>query len=74
MAAGPEMWNAFIAHLEKMAARLRVELEPYKSGTQRVSRRAGDDWVDITVERTQQIEREIESLESTIARTRKDHA
>jgi hypothetical protein len=43
-------------------------LAPYRDGTQKVNRRAGGEWVDITKERIEQIEREIKSLEAAIAR------
>jgi hypothetical protein len=74
MAADPEMWKAFIRHLEEMIERLSKELAPYQAKTQYVSRMVAGEVVDITTERIQQIEREIQSLRNTLARVRRDHA
>jgi len=73
MAADPEMWKSFLEWCERAATKLREELAPYEAGTQRVSRGAGGEWVDITASRIEQIKREIASLENTMARIRKDH-
>jgi hypothetical protein len=68
MAADPEIWKAFIRHLEEMIERLKRELAPYEAKIQFVYRMAGGEKVDITAERTKQIEREIQSLRNTLAR------
>jgi len=65
VAADPEMWKAFIRHLEEMIERLKRELAPYEAKTQMVYRVADGVKIEITAERIKQIEREIHSLRNT---------
>ena len=69
MAADPEMWKAFIRHLEEMIERLKRELAPYEAKTQMVYRVADGVKIEITAERIKQIEREIHSLRNTLRHT-----
>ena len=72
--ADPDLFKAFVGHLEKMVGELKDELKPYKDGTAQAGRGVGGVWTDITPLRIAQIEREIEALQNAIARYGKDHA
>jgi hypothetical protein len=72
MVTPKERSDAFLDWCDQSIAERRVELAPYEDGSQRVIRRAGGEWVDITKERIEQIGREIKSLEAAITR-HKEH-
>lgn len=77
MAADPEMWKAFIGHLEKMIEDRQAQLAPLESGEMKLGHRGPDtgyQWVDITEAQAQSIRNEIVSLNNTLDRVRKDHA
>lgn len=74
MPAPPEMWNAFIEHLEEMIAGRRWELAPLKDGSMRLRRRYHGEEFDITKERIAQIEHEIANIQNTIHRVRSEYA
>jgi hypothetical protein len=67
----PNLSEAFVENLLGMVAQLREELSRLVAGTASAGMRLnGEQWVDITPFRVQQIEREIAALEDAIARHR----
>ena len=77
MAADPEMWNAFIEHLEGMIAERLAQLASLESGAIRMGRRGletGGQWVDITEPQAQSLRKEIAGLQRTIDRVQQDYA
>jgi len=75
MAASPEMWNAFVEHLDGMIAERRALLRPLLDGKVRSGRRGPDtngEWIDTTDANIQRLENEITSLQHTIDRVKKE--
>jgi hypothetical protein len=67
MSAPHEMWEAFLDWCRDAVTDRRKELDSLVAGTARYGRGYQGDWDDITEERIAQIEREVASLENTIA-------
>ena len=77
MPADPEMWTAFMEHLEAMIAERKAHLAPLESGEMTLGHRGADtggEWVDITKPQAQSLRNEIASIQRTLDRVRKDHA
>jgi hypothetical protein len=73
MAADPQMWKAFIEHLEAMISDRRDQLAPLEAGKMKLGSRgtaSNYEWEDITELRAQQIRNEIASIQSTIDRNK----
>lgn len=69
MSAPPEMWEAFIGHLEGMVEERTKMLAALDNGMHITKNH-----VDITKEWGEQIEREIASIRNTINRMRNEYA
>jgi hypothetical protein len=77
MPADPEMWDAFIKHLEEMIAKREADLKPLETGEMTIRHRGahtGGEWVDITKPQAESLRNEITSLRRTIDRVRNDYA
>jgi hypothetical protein len=71
MAADPEMWAAFISHLEQMIHDRHAQILPLSDGRMRSGRRGPEtngEWVDTTEANILRLENEVTSLRHTIDR------